>query len=144
MRLYTLVIGFAPLQTSRRNHRSYRVAKVGHTHQGITPIYIKKYPIIIRSEEIRGWGTRKKGKKLVSWLSIFNVSASSFKWYFKTITKISKENHAWRVVKIVNHASRCYAQSRLTRLIWARSRITLIIWAPSRITENPFATLLWT
>ena len=39
------------------------------------------------------------------------------------------------------HASRCYAQSRLTRLIWARSRITLIIWVQSRVTENPFATL---
>ena len=39
--------------------------------------------------------------------------------------------HASRVVKIVNHASRC----------WARSRITLIIWVPSRITGNPFATL---
>ena len=39
------------------------------------------------------------------------------------------------------HASRCYAQSRLTRLIWAWSRITLIISAPSRVTENPFATL---
>ena len=44
------------------------------------------------------------------------------------ITEISKENHASRVLKIVNHASHCYAQSRLTRLIWARSRITLIIW----------------
>ena len=31
-----------------------------------------------------------------------------------------------------NDASRCYAQSRLTRLIWARLRITLIIW----VTEN--------
>ena len=39
------------------------------------------------------------------------------------------------------HASRCNAQSRLTRLIWARSRITLIILVPSRVTENPFATL---
>ena len=39
------------------------------------------------------------------------------------------------------HASRCYAQSRLTRLIWAWSRITLIISVPSRVTENPFATL---
>ena len=39
------------------------------------------------------------------------------------------------------HTSRCYAQSRLTRLIWARSRITLIIWVQSRVTENPFATL---
>ena len=55
-----------------------------------------------------------------------------------TITEISKENHASVVVKIVNHASRYYAQSRLTRLIWDRSRITLIIWVPSRVTENPF------
>ena len=39
--------------------------------------------------------------------------------------------HASRVVKIVNHASHCGAQSR----------ITLIIWVPSRITGNPFATL---
>ena len=41
-----------------------------------------------------------------------------------TITEISKENHASRVVKIVNHASPCYAKSLLTRLIWARSHIT--------------------
>ena len=34
-----------------------------------------------------------------------------------TITEISQENHATLVVKIVNHASRCYAQSRLTRLM---------------------------
>ena len=40
-----------------------------------------------------------------------------------------------------SHESRCYAQSRLTRLIWARSRIALIILVPSRVTENPFATL---
>ena len=58
-----------------------------------------------------------------------------------TIKEISKENHASRVVKILNHASHYYAQSRLTRIIWARSRITLIIWVPSSITENPFATL---
>ena len=41
-----------------------------------------------------------------------------------TITEISKENHASRVVKIVNHASPCQAKSFLTRLIWARSHIT--------------------
>ena len=41
-----------------------------------------------------------------------------------TITEISKENHASRVVKIVNHASPCQAKSLLTRLIWARSHIT--------------------
>ena len=41
-----------------------------------------------------------------------------------TITEISKENHASRVVKIVNHASPCYAKSLLARLIWARSHIT--------------------
>ena len=58
-----------------------------------------------------------------------------------TITEISKENHASRVVKILNDASGYYAESRLTRIIWARSRITLIIWVPSSITENPFATL---
>ena len=58
-----------------------------------------------------------------------------------TIKGISKENHSSRVVKILNHASRCYAESRLTRLICARSRITLIIRVPSSITENPFATL---
>jgi len=50
-----------------------------------------------------------------------------------TITEISKENHASRVVKIVNHVSRCYAQSRLT----------MIIWVPSRVTENPFAILVY-
>ena len=48
-----------------------------------------------------------------------------------TITEISKENGASRVVKIGNHALRCYAHSRLTRLIWV----------PSSVTENPFATL---
>ena len=37
--------------------------------------YINEYPIIIWSEEIRGGGMRKKGKKLV-WLSIFNVSVA--------------------------------------------------------------------
>ena len=58
-----------------------------------------------------------------------------------TIKGISKENHSSRVVKILNHVSRCYAESRLTRLICARSRITLIIRVPSSITENPFATL---
>ena len=58
-----------------------------------------------------------------------------------TITGISKENHSSRVVKILNHASRCSAESRLTRLICARSRTTLIIRVPSSITENPFATL---
>ena len=44
------------------------------------------------------------------------------------------------VVKIVNHASRCCAQSRITRLIWAKSNITQIISVPSRVKENPFAT----
>ena len=58
-----------------------------------------------------------------------------------TIMEISKENHASRVVKILIHASRYYAESRLTRIIWARSRITLIIWVPSCVTENPFITL---
>ena len=58
-----------------------------------------------------------------------------------TITEISKEDHASRVAKILNHASRYYAESRLTRIIWARSRITLIILVPSCVTENPFATL---
>ena len=58
-----------------------------------------------------------------------------------TIMEISKENHASRVVKILIHASRYYAESRLTRIIRARSRITLIIWVPSCVTENPFATL---
>ena len=53
-----------------------------------------------------------------------------------TITEISKKSHASRVVKIVNHASRCYAQSRLTRLICAWSRITLITGVPS----NPLPT----
>ena len=48
-----------------------------------------------------------------------------------TITEISKENHASRVVKILNHVSRYYTESRLTR----------IIWVPSCVTENPFATL---
>ena len=49
-----------------------------------------------------------------------------------TITEISKENHASRFVKVVNHTSDCYAQSRLMRLIVARSGIKLIIWVPSR------------
>ena len=40
-----------------------------------------------------------------------------------TIMEISKENHASRVVKILIHASRYYAESRLTRIIKARSRI---------------------
>ena len=48
-----------------------------------------------------------------------------------TITEISKENGMSQVVKIGNHALRCYAQSRLTRLIWV----------PSRVTENPSAAL---
>lgn len=43
-----------------------------------------------------------------------------------TITEISKENHESRAVKIANHATSCYAQSRLSRLIWARSRIMLM------------------
>ena len=60
------------------------------------------------------------------------VIATNFKclcFYFQmilTITEISKENHESRAVKIANHASSCYAQSRLSRLIWAQSRITLI------------------
>ena len=58
-----------------------------------------------------------------------------------TIMEISKENHASRIVKILNHGSRYYAESRLRRIVWARSRITLIIWVPSCVTENPFATL---
>ena len=41
-----------------------------------------------------------------------------------TITEISKENHASRVGKTVNHTSPCYTKSLLTRLIWARSHIT--------------------
>ena len=59
-----------------------------------------------------------------------------------TITEISKENHLSGFVKVVNHTSHCYAQSRLTRLIWARSDVKLIIWVSSHVTENPFATLM--
>ena len=58
-----------------------------------------------------------------------------------TITKISKGNHASRIVKIVSHASRYFPNHASTRLIWARSPIELIIWVPSHVTENPFATL---
>ena len=58
-----------------------------------------------------------------------------------TIMEISKENHASRVVKILIHSSRYYAESRLTRIIQARSCITLIIWVPSHVTESLFATL---
>ena len=43
-----------------------------------------------------------------------------------TTMEISKENHESRAVKIANHATSCYAQSRPSRLIWAWSRITLI------------------
>ena len=39
--------------------------------------------------------------------------------------KLTTELGTELTVKKVNHASRCYVQSRLTRLIWARSRITL-------------------
>ena len=39
--------------------------------------------------------------------------------------KLTTELGTELTVKKVNHASRCYAQSRLTRFIWARSRITL-------------------
>ena len=39
--------------------------------------------------------------------------------------KLTTELGTELTVKKVNHASRCYVQSRLTRLIWAWSRITL-------------------
>ena len=39
--------------------------------------------------------------------------------------KLTTELGTELTVEKVNHASRCYVQSRLTRLIWARSRITL-------------------
>ena len=78
---------------------------------------------------------------MMSWLSDFNVCASSFKWH-SAITEIRKENHESHVMKIVTHASHCYAQSRITQLFWTQSCITLItlhdvhyasrwIWDPS-------------
>ena len=66
---------------------------------------------------------------MMLWLSDFNACASSFKWH-SAITEIRKENHESLVMKIVNHASHCYVQSRITQLFWTQSRITLIIWDP--------------
>ena len=73
MCLYTLVIGVAELRSVTDIAPKSPFLQGGKGGGGggaylsrITPIYIKKYPIIIRSEEIRGRGTRKKGKKLVS------------------------------------------------------------------------------
>ena len=68
-------------------------------------------------------------------LPIFNICASIL--MILTITEISKENHTSGFVKVVNHTSHCYAQSRLTWLIWARSGVKLIIWVSSHVTEKP-------
>ena len=54
---------------------------------------------------------------MMSWLSDFNVCTSSFKWH-SAITEIRKENHESLIMKIVNHASHCYDQSRITLIIW--------------------------
>ena len=72
---------------------------------------------------------KKRDQKMMSWLSDFKVCASSFKWH-SAITEIRKENHESLVMKIVNHASHCYVQSRITQLFWTQSLITLIIWDP--------------
>ena len=84
-------------------------------------------------------------KIMMSWISVLNVCASSFKWN-SPITDIYKEILASHVVNIENHApysrkSR-YAQSLLTLLICARSRISQIICDSLRVTEYPFATLM--
>ena len=62
-----------------------------------------------------------------------------------TITEISKENHESRAVKIANHATSCYAQSRLSRLIWARSRIILMgpIKRHGKPLYHPCILLFW-
>ena len=72
---------------------------------------------------------KKRDQKMMLWLSDFNACASSFKWH-SAITEIRKENHESLIMKIVNHASHCYVQSRITQLFWTQSRITLIIWDP--------------
>ena len=50
-------------------------------------------------------------------------------------------NHATRACKIANHASRCDARSRVTRIIWVQLRVTLQLLGPLRVTQKPFATL---
>ena len=55
---------------------------------------------------------KKRDQKMMSWLSNFNVCTSSFKWH-SAITEIRKQNHESLVMKIVNHASHCYVQSRI-------------------------------
>ena len=94
---------------------------------------MRKWEVLLKNE--------KKGKKFVSWPSFFNVSASSFKEYQPSQKFQRKIMHASHVVKIVNQASCCYAQSCLMRLLWPWSQNTLIIWVWSHSTENSFAIL---
>ena len=57
---------------------------------------------------LEDWGMTKRTRKImISWLSAFTVSASSFNWY-SPITEIQKENHPSQVMKIVNHVPLCY------------------------------------
>ena len=76
---------------------------------------------ILLSFDLKKSQVEEQEKRARSWchnyILIFNVSASGFKLMILTIMEISKENHMSRVLKIVNHASRCYAQSHLMWLI---------------------------